>query len=888
MLHTTFHWKLLPYFILRQAGFPFEWLEDLESVTVARTTEALLEALTQAITLQRTLLQSLRDLLRSSESELFPDLQRALTHIQANVVKGKAILLDMENSLREHLCCQGIVAHCLTWNASLLRLKEYEQALLPNYSHEQKRSSLLVLQRFCSDQRLREVLLLSNEASFDVLNTWLTSHKDGGNPDTWTRQDKRKIDTLVMYLQRICAKNDTHAHFGPFSAGKVVPESPGIQWQGEGQPRRTTFFAHWAAQQIAQQMSCDPALYHWLRPRRKPGAFLSHGYLQVLEFDYDPAFERSGRPTLQGVTTQFLTTDEIELLQSCDGAHTIAELFTWWCQNKSAATWQAFQDCLQRLEGYKALTVALEIPPGLPCPLADLQASFLPVDAATLTWACTLEALQTSLGQFAQSAELAGRRQIFTELKACFSQLTNMAPVRGLGKFYVDRSILYEECSGNLEGLRIGGTLAEAVQTDLALVYDLFLIVPRYRLAAQRVLLGEWFTDRFGANQQVSLDVFLLAFLEDMPHLEERFAAIDARIEEIICAIDTKMLAQTSANDSIITVKPEDLQELSTAYTVALPAVCNPDIMVMAESAEGVQKGLFQILIGECHAVRELLSHTSLSPFLQDAFPALALHVTDLYQALLEDDEVLADPMRGHPDKTFVQLSLPCYDIEVQGRSPKPRSQTLALHELYVRQTADGLRLYSPRLLKFVRLMASPIGQKQLRRNPLHIFGFPRRYTGVPIEGQKRNHLPRIVMGRVIIQREMWRFPANLLAEPVALGHWRLDNNKGGLYLRAKLLQQKLKLPRYGFAKIPGETKPIYVDFDAPLLVRQFARLASHTSGTIEFSEMLPAPGQLWLQSSEGHHTTEFRFALFSTPETGQEQSRSMSDGLYCTDYHRR
>jgi hypothetical protein len=43
------------------------------------------------------------------------------------------------------------------------------------------------------------------------------------------------------------------------------------------------------------------------------------------------------------------------------------------------------------------------------------------------------------------------------------------------------------------------------------------------------------------------------------------------------------------------------------------------------------------------------------------------------YLSLLDDDEVLADLSRGHPDKSSTQLVYPCLDLEVHGRSGQSR-----------------------------------------------------------------------------------------------------------------------------------------------------------------------------------------------------------------------
>ncbi len=66
--------------------------------------------------------------------------------------------------------------------------------------------------------------------------------------------------------------------------------------------------------------------------------------------------------------------------------------------------------------------------------------------------------------------------------------------------------------------------------------------------------------------------------------------------------------------------------------------------------------------------------------------------------------------------------------------------------------------------------------------------------------------------------------------------------------------------------KFGHEPKPVYVDWHAPLLVRQFFRLAGAAGpdDTVEISEMLPGPDQLWLRMGQHGYTSELRCAVFS------------------------
>ena len=71
-------------------------------------------------------------------------------------------------------------------------------------------------------------------------------------------------------------------------------------------------------------------------------------------------------------------------------------------------------------------------------------------------------------------------------------------------------------------------------------------------------------------------------------------------------------------------------------------------------------------------------------------------------------------------------------------------------------------------------------------------------------------------------------------------------------------------LPRRVFARSPLERKPRYVDFESPSLCRTLARFLAAArepapGAPVEFTEMLPGPGECWLESDAGHHTSELR-----------------------------
>jgi hypothetical protein len=863
-------WRLFPWFVLRQAGFPIEWLDELSSIMVSDAAGKLLDTYTELLERRRTIQQALRQAFLSESASPHMSNQ-SLSDIHRQVAKGRPIRTSIIHMLAQETIHADGVKHAIAWNASLQRLHTLYQTYAIAYAHEIERASMSIIDRYSNDQRLQNVLLLSNEASFDVFHEWLESRKNLLHFQSLKRDDRRKIDTLMLYLQRICAKNETHSHFGPFSPGQVVLEREGIQWHGEEPLKRVAFYTHWAASEIAQRMSQDPAVYKWIRPRRKPLVFLADGHLRLLSLHYDSSEENEVCRGLRLLPPQLLTEDESAVLQACNGERTLQDVFTWWQRSKPETTWETFWKLLEALERYGALIITFEVPIGSVDTLGDLQKVLPSADSISTWWMDTLNASKGLLHQFMSAEDVTVRRALFRELKSQFTELTGSSPSRGLGQAYADRSILYEECQRNLQGLSVGGFLAKVITDDLAIFYDLLLLVSRYRLTAERRMLNDWFVVRFSQGQQVPLEEFLEAFVSDATLLEERYRAIDTEEDIIRKAIDDVLLPPSSLHQRVVQVDPVSIQRLLIACHAPIPAVCNPDVMIIASSLEAIRRGEFQVLVADCHAAREILSHTSLSPFLEEVFPSFAKNMITLYRSLLEDGEEVVDVMRRHPEKTSAQLVLACPDLETEGRSPKPRQHVLALDDLSVHQTPTGLRLYASRWQKFIRLMTSGIGDMQMRRNPFMIFGFPRHHTGLPVQGIGLKHIPRIIVNRIVLQRELWRIPTEVFGDHLTLGHRRIDDGEEGAFLRTKKIQRELNLPRYGFAKIPGEPKPIYVDFDSPVIVRQLLRLAKQATGLIEFSEMLPGPGHFWPQDAQGHYTTELRFAVFSCPASSLE-----------------
>jgi hypothetical protein len=113
---------------------------------------------------------------------------------------------------------------------------------------------------------------------------------------------------------------------------------------------------------------------------------------------------------------------------------------------------------------------------------------------------------------------------------------------------------------------------------------------------------------------------------------------------------------------------------------------------------------------------------------------------------------------------------------------------------------------------------------------------------------------PRLAIDDLVVRRATWHFtPGELPGGTVVRNGYRPQVLSD--WLRSK------GLPQHLFCRVPGEAKPFYVDLAAPLLVGNLARSWRRAgTGPVELQEMLPAPGDLWLNDAQGrHYTSEFR-----------------------------
>jgi hypothetical protein len=839
---TPTSWRVLPFAFLRQAGFPLALLDPLRAPEVTR--QAARTATAAAA--ERAAARKLRARLRLGA------LHGARLDIAGRLGQGRGLRARHLRLLHELDPDTARAAE--EWQAAA----QLSQAAEHDFAHTH-RTALdagreVVLSTF-GNVALRQMLLLSNDAQYGFFTSWLDSRRGPVRA-----AERNRIDTLVRYLQRVCTKNETHSHFGPFTPARLTPHG-GLSWSRGTDTPRTAFLTYWAARELARTALADVRLSDLVRPRRRPLTFLQGRRVERFEFatnivsDFDNwRFRKAAE--------RALTTVEEWILRNSDGETEVDALRRLWCRQHPEGGEDcitAFNAAVGDLKADGWLVAEFEIPSGTVDALGDLRAA-LPQHPAADGLLRFADELQGLLAEFGK-ADPGARVVLLDRVKRRFEEVTGRSANRGQGDIYADRSVIFEECRSALRDLTLGTAITDFLSNDLTLAYELVLVLPRLRIQLETELLHQWCLSRYGPGHDIRLSALYKDFFTDADKLTAEVGAIEKQLADAAAEI-TAVLLPNDAGAHRVEVAESAVRNLLGRFRRWPGAVLNPDVMFVADSAADLDAGDFLAVVGDCHAVRDLQTHTSISPLLTKEFPQLPELVARHYADIVAEDEVLVNIVREHDAKTSARVDLGLPDIEVSGRSPRPRSEVITPESVFVRVTDHRLELRSTSLQGRLRLMAAPAGTPSILGDPLSVFAFPRHFGGGVLPIRPRAHTPRISCGRVVLQREEWRIPAERLTEGRGGGDDAAD------FAAAHRLCAELELPPQVFAKVASEPKPIYVDWDAPLLVRQLFRMARRDGRPVTLAEMLPGPDSLWFSPDGQRYTCELRCTVFS-PEDG-------------------
>ncbi|MFY0566268.1 lantibiotic dehydratase [Archangium lansingense] len=406
-------WTLGEVFVLRHAGFPFDWLEGLGfSEGLRSEVAALLED-------ERALV----DAVRTAAGE------------DAARVAREALEKGKEPSLKAKYgpgCAQA-----------LERYRAHRAALSARYAEERQELRRRLRER-AAEPSIQEAVFFSNPAMYE--NVWSRYLEGEQRPDN---SDARRVERQVYtYLQRFCAKNETTSFFGPISYGECDGEDgDDVKVVPSGSTRRRTFLTFWAITELARAVAREREVRRHLPLRLNP--------LFKVE---------AGRASCEPLKLEVALSPEAErLLAVLPGAPTLGAA--------SGALGQPVET-VERLVVplMKSALVLLGLPFvandfGTFASLREAVAA-LPASEARERWLSRLDELERLRSEF-EGAGLARRRELLQTLETRFTEYTGKPARRGEGQVYSDRLILYEEASSPFR-LKLGRRFSEEMAAKLS------------------------------------------------------------------------------------------------------------------------------------------------------------------------------------------------------------------------------------------------------------------------------------------------------------------------------------------------------------------------------------------------------------------------------------
>lgn len=789
-------WRLVPRFLLRRAGFPFELIAQLAGPRTAACAGAVVEHRARAEGLRKELLgrlfpEEVRRLARAGERRGLRQLSRWRRRTgrqrPCDVPPG-----DWSAPLRESH--QSWVSEV---HATARALDELETVLA-----EELLTARHTLRRTFRREDVREALFLLVPALVEAMEPAL-NREPSPQPGAAERALERR---LYAFVQRLAAKNETTSFFGPLAYGSVEEDAGDVAFGPElprGVSRREAFAAFWAVALLGKVIGADPEIRRALPVRRIAVSFVQGQEGQGAD----------GRRVA-------LTPAEAALFAAVDDRRTVPELAAAVGLGAAEA-----ESAVLRLERGGFVRRDLEPRSTTAHPLEDVL-RLLPSVPAAARWRATLESFQGLLRRF-ESADLPGRRAVLAEAEALFSKATGKPARRSEGQTYADRSILYEDCLGDMQPVRMSTAQARRLEDALQPAMELGAAYGQLRHQAVRALAR---TVLAGAGGSVSFLSFISLLearvekgeLEPLLAPSKRF--LERLGEEVRAASDGRVARLT----------PERVLDLARPVE-ARGRFASPDVML-----DVLPGGDTRYVIGEVHPY--VFAWGSQNQFAPDLDALLAAFLADL--SPWGGRERMAVVLRRRRHKGLVSEHFPGTFIEVSGRSVEDAGRRLAIADLRVVEGPDGPVLKGPR---------GPLSLYAGEDDHPHLRAFAPPQVEMPPVRLGR-HTPRIEVGELVLQRERWAYDAGGLP---SLAH------AAGLRELALAVADARRTegwPRHVFAFSPTEPKPLCFDLDVPFAWLHLRKLAE--LGRVVLTEMLPGPGGLWLRRAAGGHTSELRMAM--------------------------
>ena len=651
-----------------------------------------------------------------------------------------------------------------------------------------------------------------------------SSHPSGPLPPR-RKEDRAHERHLLLYLQRICAKNDSLSEFGPEGWGSVERELRGVKVGPlPGIAARETFLERWTAHGVAAALNADPEIRVELSPRLHP-----NGRIEGNQFIFADRLE-----------TAALDARTVEILNRCDG---ITPAYSFG-EEIGALEELAAKNMIR----WEVEVAALE-PHAFDVLISDIAGwRDTPVRAR---WLELLRPIAALPFRFAQAGDTPTRAEIMDEARR---QLQNLGTARETSDrfLYSASNPIGEECFRECH-FSIGQDLIDEVTTDTEPWIDLWR--DNYAFVASRVNAGlrALFEKATLQNGALPFPAFLrhCAMLK-MPLTGPAMVGLaHMAFQEVKAAFRERMRDRPEAEEWELTaddchfIRQNFQYERFDEFTYP-----SADLQLEARSVEAVARGEYRWILAELHPPVALLHHGFYwacpdKAALGDALALATRGSRSFHFGFFAADFTAATAVRlldAVPNLTNF--------VAPERGDPRWRLIPPSEIEVYVNdKNGDvALRLIGSKehLGSFARAWVIPLG--------FHPFHFGRA-----------PHMPRLRCGRVIVQRRSWSVSLEELgvgdftgvSRDLILAVERLRAAKGWprhIYIRPS--EQALR--RSGAEGRDKDTKPVFIDLESYLFLEILHRWLTK-AGELEVTEMLPDPDHLLWQEPDGRRSFELR-----------------------------
>lgn len=836
-------WRVWPWAVFRGAGFPVQEVLAFAAPESAAIADELLTAEQQ--------FAQLHGQLADAVARLNLEVRNALAETAEETAEYQQLKEDLRAIRRaERQLQKGNVpdtaelpAVDAALAAAVQEQKARVEALTARFQETLEKEQVAVseaIREFAGDDRFREAVTWQNRRARQTAVDPLRQT----DPADRSSRNRQREELVASYGQRYCTKNDSIGFFGPVGWARVTDEPTTIEVEAGDDPvaERKIYFEEWGIHHLAETLAKIEDLRPWFIPRQIPYLYL-----------------KGTRLHLPGQETAALPFKQAAVFHACDGRRTAQEIAAELVENP-------LLEFADKEEVYRLLTLLSDArrivwKPGIPTEgvyperyLRWLLAQITdePLRHKVISALDSLERAKESIAGVAGTVEPLDAA--LGELEQTFTTLTETAATRRAGEMYAARTLIYEDCRRNIDV-----NLGQLVLQELGHPLSLLLTSAR------------WFTHKIGEMYRQTLkQAFDEAYAQLSHHSAARVLDFptfwfwtqplimgdDDHVIETLLPTFQKHWADILAlppTSKPLTYSSEALrplvEDLFAAPAPGWRTACyhNPDVMIAAESLAAINKGDYQLVLGELHMGINTL--TAACFLLQHPSPETIFQIA---QADFPTPRIVPMASRewtGQAARTQFIIMSP-EDIRLVF-SPEtavlPDAKSLPISRLVVEDTGEGLVVKTrdgSQVFDIIDVFSDFLMFKAA--NSFQMLA-------------SRRHSPRVTIDRLVVARESWLFTPEEM--PFAFAGTTAEQ-----FMAARQWLQSHQLPRFAFVKLPIETKPIYMDFASPIYLNTLARLIRQTADaepanhTIKITEMLPQHNQTWLTDRQGNrYTSEFR-----------------------------